>query len=230
MKTNISSRKNLSLVLVALAVIPFLTLGTAHGATVEFRDINDAVPGMWFDSATTVPDGDNVLSIGLDNFAVTATGGGTAEDKFKNALDTIAFTILAPDGYTITEIAYTEGGTASRTGSTAFTLATGSWTVDGVTGAFENVVGLTPTSGSTTWSLGANRSFGVGDMKTSIAVIITNQITAVAMTSGDVAMIGKSNPTTLEVTITPIPIPGAALLFGSGLIGIIAWRRRSTKS
>jgi hypothetical protein len=60
--------------------------------------------------------------------------------------------------------------------------------------------------------------------------LITNLIAAMEMDLGDAAATIAKTAATLEVTITPIPIPSAAWLLGSGLFGIIAWRRRSTKS
>jgi hypothetical protein len=132
-----------------VAVIPLLALGTAHGATLDFgiENIQDAVPGLFDPSATAW--NDNILNIGLDNFAVTASGNG---NNFSWAFDTISFTIVAPLEHVITKIVYKEEGKRNHTGITTFTAAIGSLTVGGVPRVFGPDIMLL-TSGETDWNI-----------------------------------------------------------------------------
>jgi len=225
------SCNKISSVLTLLAVISFLALplGSAHGANVtdmEVKNIQTAGTGLFTGSVDVVSDS-NTLSIGLNDFAVTATGGA---NSFSWAFDTISFSVTAPEGHVITNISYNEAGTRNQTGLTAFTAAIGSLTVGGVPKVFGPGI-MFPTSGETGWDINGIEFDFSSDPKSTVDVSITNLIAAVKLGLGEgEATIGKTTAT-LEVTTTMhTPIPGAAWLLGSGLFGLIAWRRRATKS
>jgi hypothetical protein len=105
---------------------------------VTFSDITDAVPGRFFDAATTAPDRDNgnKLLIGLstgfnaETWTVNSFTASTAAFHHAFAMDTISFLIEAPENYYIYSIEYTQTGThaASRIGRAA---GGAHWVVDG---------------------------------------------------------------------------------------------------
>src|SRR5947209_3945951 len=84
--------------------------------TVTFTGINDAVPGRFFDAATSAPEptDPNTLVIGLH----TGTDPTTWKDRdfkasmlpfsYPSAADTISFTIHAPAGYYVATVTYHE--------------------------------------------------------------------------------------------------------------------------
>jgi hypothetical protein len=114
------------------AGVTALVLGgtvAAHAQTVTFTDIRDAVPGRFFDAATTAPDyhDGNTLRIGLHSgldfrtFKYADFRASSASFSHPNAMDTISFRVVAPDGYYISKITYRQRGTGSvvRTGRAA---------------------------------------------------------------------------------------------------------------
>ena len=123
----------------ARAAVMALVLGAgavAHGQTVTFVDINDAVPGRFFDAATSAPDpvDANRLVIGfnsgLDYRTWKATDFRAASTSFSHtsAMDTLSFVIQAPEGYYIKSVTYSQRGTGYvlRTGKAA---GTANWVV-----------------------------------------------------------------------------------------------------
>jgi hypothetical protein len=105
--------------------------------TVIFSDINDAVPGKYFDAATTAPDplNPNRLIIGFNTGFDAATWtnntftASTAAFHRTVAMDTISFLIEAPAGFYIARISYIQSGkgTRARTGMAAGSV---NWVVD----------------------------------------------------------------------------------------------------
>jgi hypothetical protein len=96
---------------------------------VTFVEINDAVPGRFFDAATTLPDplDPNKLVIrfntGIDPATWKANDfrASTAAFSHLSAVDTISFRIMPPDGYYVSKVTYIQGGSGSmvRTGKAA---------------------------------------------------------------------------------------------------------------
>jgi len=93
-----------------------LPAASAHAQTVTFTDINDAVPGKFFDAASSVPDASdpNTLVIGL-NTGLDGTIWKHRDFKasllpfsYPSATDTISFVIHAPDGYYVATVTYQE--------------------------------------------------------------------------------------------------------------------------
>jgi hypothetical protein len=123
----------------SLALTP--TTPESLSSTVEavtFSDISDAVPGKYFDAATTAPDplNPNRLIIGFhagfdaDTWTNNTFTASTAAFHREAAMDTLSFVIEAPAGFAIARITYTQHGIGalSRAG-----VATGgaNWVVDG---------------------------------------------------------------------------------------------------
>src|SRR5262249_24924374 len=104
-----------------------------------FLDITDAVPGKYFDAATTAPDplNPNRLIFGfhtgldLQMWISRTFTASTAAFYRASAMDTIRFLVAAPPGYYIAAISYTQRGigTMARTSK-----ATGgaTWLVDDI--------------------------------------------------------------------------------------------------
>jgi hypothetical protein len=98
----------------------------SYDATATFSEVRDAVPGRFFDSATTVANG-NTLRIGLNSgldfrtFKYNDFRASSTSFSHPNAMDTISFRVSAPAGYYISRITYSQRGTGSviRTGRAA---------------------------------------------------------------------------------------------------------------
>ncbi len=104
---------------VAVAAIVLGMSATAYGQTVTFSDLNDAVPGRFFDAATSAPDAinPNRLVIGfnggldLRTWKANDFRASTASFSHTTAMDTLSFVVQAPEGYYISRITYTQRGT-----------------------------------------------------------------------------------------------------------------------
>ncbi|MBW1951258.1 MAG: PEP-CTERM sorting domain-containing protein [Deltaproteobacteria bacterium] len=164
---------------------------------------------MGFDADATSATG-NTLNIALGDFKADG------DDGPNSVLDTLAFTVTAPEGWYITGVRYEEGGTVYvETGGIA--VATGSITAGGVASNFGSHIFTSP--GDTGWSI-----WGTVDLTTpaeSIQVSIVNSLFA----AGE-AWIQKTGPASVEVMLAPVPIPSTLLLLGSGVFGLALWRRR----
>ena len=98
----------------------------SYTPTASFNDVRDAVPGRFFDSASSVADG-NTLHIGLNTgldfrtFKYNDFRASSTAFSHPNAMDTISFRVSAPAGYYISKITYSQRGTGSvvRTGRAA---------------------------------------------------------------------------------------------------------------
>lgn len=198
-----------------LAVAPL----AAQAATVTFSNLADGNnAAAFFDIGTTVIDGDNI-DIGINGF--TANGSNQAT---LSALDTFSFTVKANPGFVITKVSYTESGSGQTTNGVA--LATGSITADGTPKNFLTQL-FTPNTGLSNWSIGG--SVDVAN-KQEIIVSIVNSLFAVTFGGlTDIATISKTGATLTIETIeaAPIPLPPAAWLLGSALVGLVTMGRRS---
>lgn len=111
-------------------------VSTARAQTVTFSDISDAVPGRFFDAATTAPHelDANTLVIGFNSGLDFRTWkfndfrASTLAFSHTIAMDTISFTVEAPEGYYISGITYSQRGMGYvlRTGRAA---GTANWVV-----------------------------------------------------------------------------------------------------
>jgi hypothetical protein len=126
-------------------------VSAAQAQTVTFSNINDAVPGKYFDSTTTAadPTNGNRLIIGFNSGFDSTTWvyrtfrASTAAFYRTSAMDTITFLIEAPDGYYVSKITYTQNGTGSvaRTGKAS---GGSQWVVDD-TARHLGLFGVNPT-------------------------------------------------------------------------------------
>jgi hypothetical protein len=124
-----------------VAGVVVVVLSAAPGAqdpdrVVTFAAVADAVPGAFFDAATTQPDAGNPnrliigFNSGLDptTFRETAFRASTAAFSNPSAMDTIRFTITAPTGYYIETVTYSQQGSGS-TGGTGRAAGGANWVV-----------------------------------------------------------------------------------------------------
>lgn len=124
-----------------LTAIAMLTVmvSSAKAQSVSFENMSDRVPGRNYDSATSTVDASNAnkLLIGINsgydpvtwtNTAFIASTGGF---HLRTTSDTFNVNIVAPEGFSISKITYTQtiATYQSRTASFSSSL---SWTVDGV--------------------------------------------------------------------------------------------------
>ena len=180
--------------LAGIAVLILSGASTAQAQTVTFSDITDAVPGRFFDAATTAADelDPNTLKIGFNSGLDFVTW------KFRDfkasslafshgaAMDTLSFIVEAPPGYFISSITYTQRGAGAvlRTGKAA---GTANWVV----GDFAADLGVFGTNPSLSGTIDLS-----GHQLTRVPVSISNSLfgfstpllgaATVAVTSADV--------------------------------------------
>jgi hypothetical protein len=160
----------------------------AHAQIVSFKSIKDAVPGKFFEAATTAPDPANLnrLLVGFDTgfnpttFIANDFRASALAFSNRTAMDTLSFTVKAPTGFYIAKITYTQRGTGF-TGRTAVSAGGAQWVVAGQPfsmGMFSSDPNLSRTVDLT------------GSRLTSVPVSITVSLFAstgsVAVTSADV--------------------------------------------
>jgi len=161
--SSVSAAQEPSVTLPAPAEPPPVSPVTADqvpSVTFPQSEITDAVPERFFDAATTTQDG-NKLLIGLGTgfdaktWTVNEFTASTAAFHHAAAMDTISFLIVAPKGYYIAKITYTQRGThaTSRTGRVAGGVH---WVVDGVA-ADLGLFGTDPTLSGTVDLTGQNK-------------------------------------------------------------------------
>jgi hypothetical protein len=120
----------------ALTALSLIGASTARAQTATFSDITDAVPGRFFDAATTTLDefDPNTLVIGLNSgfdyqtLKFTDFRASTTPLSHMSAMDTISFTVEAPERHYIASITYAQRGRGNvvRTGRAA---GTANWVV-----------------------------------------------------------------------------------------------------
>jgi hypothetical protein len=166
--------------------------------------------------------GDVVVDIGLSNFKADVSGGPDSDSAF----DTISFTLTAADGFFITGLSYKEDVAASVSNG-GVAIATGSFTYNGIPLNL-GVVNLFSPSGTTssTGTLGVNNAVFQTPL-TSVDIVITNSLFAATFGPDSAASISKSLAS-LTVTTAAVPVPAAAWLFGSALVGLVTIGRRGS--
>lgn len=174
----------------AVIITLFSAASEAQAQIVRFKSIRDAVPGKFFDAATTAPDPANLnrLVIGfntgfnLTTFIANDFRASALPFSNRTAMDTLSFTVKAPAGFYIAKITYTQRGTGF-TGRTAVSAGGAQWVVAGhpfSMGVFSSDPNLSRTVDLT------------GSRLTSVPVSITVSLFAstgsVAVTSADVVV------------------------------------------
>ena len=139
--------------IIVLASMMFLiAASTVQAQVARFRHISDAVPGKYFDAATSFPStfNPNKLKIGFNSGTDPLTFEPTEFVAFGNriAMDTIAFDVKAPAGYYVTTITYSQFG-AGSTSRTSVEMGSVTWVVAGQAaslGQFRSDPGLSGTA------------------------------------------------------------------------------------
>jgi hypothetical protein len=170
----------------------------------QFLDINDAVPGRFFNAGATAPDGadPNRLVIafhsGIDwtTWKNTDFRASTESFSYTTATDTISFRIEAPKGFYIARITYSQGGRGSalRLGKAA---GSAQWVVASVAAPL-GVFGTNPAL------KGEADLTGLG--MTSVPVSITNGFFASAPPAAGSAIL-EVNSAEVQVFLEPLTNP-----------------------
>ncbi|MGR8948790.1 MAG: VPLPA-CTERM sorting domain-containing protein [Gammaproteobacteria bacterium] len=190
-------------------VVTFDNFDDSHNATVV--DLRE----LW-DIGATAPAGDKVLTIGVSDFVADGTLGGVNVQAF----DTFSLTIDSEPGYAITKVTYFEEGTRNVLAG-GIAIYTGSATANGQS----NALGFNLFQGASngTWDTDAVFMYDVADNVTSVNFSVTNSLIAF----GD-SQIGKTGAS-ITVETSLVPLPPAAWMMGSALLGLLAVRRKSLK-
>jgi hypothetical protein len=166
----------------ALAVVAVVAVSPAQAQSATFSVVDDAVPGKYFDPATTAADPLNPhrLVIGLHSGTDPQTWvsreftASTASFYRPSAMDTISFVIEAPAGQYVSKVSYKQSGTGNvvRTGAAA---GGSQWVVDGEA-ANLGLFGKDPTVSGTVDLTGRNRTRVPVSITTSLFAFSTPQL------------------------------------------------------
>ena len=185
------------------AVIVLGNAGIAESQVVEFSEIKDAVPNRFFDPAATEPDplNPNRLVFGLHSGMDWTTWrmkdfrASSAAYSHSTAMDTLSFTVTAPEGFFISRITYNQRGSGS-VARIGFAGGAGNWTIDGVAlnlGTF----GTSPA---------LSRSVDLAERKlTTVSLTVTMNLSAFATSSLGSATLTLTGADVL-VEIEPLPL------------------------
>lgn len=195
----------------------FVTAQTAHGATVTFQDFDTAL-GLFQVAGIN----GNTLSLDVSLFVANANQFVPVDNKS----DLISFDIVAPAGYYIQSISYAESlQTSIDTHGAGFaaTIATGGAVVDGKAISFGTHIYTLDTSHA--FSLGVS-DYVLPDRKTSIDVVLNNQITASAFAGAESMIMKGPAEASIDVTLAPVPVPATLWLFGSAVAALLTGKRK----
>jgi len=213
-----------------------LMTGGVQAANVIFSDINngDALPGAGFGAQAVDLINLNILNVDVSLFSITAAAGNVEQ-----MVDAVTFRISAPTGYFIEQVEFREEYVVSITQNAGGGLAVAGGTLS----VYDTVSGEVGLGGLGTHTYTANTPNGgahtnvdlldllsPGTRVTDAIVTINNNLLALSMGTGataGVATIAKDF-TAVEVTLQAVPIPAAAWLFGSVLVGFVTYSRRRT--
>ncbi|MGD9604411.1 MAG: VPLPA-CTERM sorting domain-containing protein [Gammaproteobacteria bacterium] len=179
-----------------------------------------AIPGGDLIGDGTVVPGGFFFDLPLVNF--------TASNNVAN--DTLSFTIQVGPGEVIKEVIFREAGEVNIVGG-GFYTAVGEITVNGVSKTAGNAFGFVGVTGNTTFDFdngagGQLFDFSASAGLTSANVTLTNILSAFALPGlENSATITKTTAQLLVVT-QPIPLPPAAWMLGSALVGLVTVGRR----
>lgn len=181
-------------------------IAATPSASATFSDIKDGVSGRWFDAATTAIDATNrnKLSIGFNTgmdskvWKYNAFIASTNAFYYTSVMDTIGFTVKAPEGSYIAKITYSQRGTGSisRTGKIS---GGASWIV----GSAAVPLGIFGSNPTITNSIDLTEQY-----QTTLPVSITVGLHAFATPTLGSATVSLSGA---DVEVELLPLPSAKL-------------------
>ena len=215
-----------------------LAAGSVQAATVTFTNINDSNsdPGVGFIIPADTFVG-NTYDIDVSGFDAVAPSGGAS-----SIFDTIAFKIVAPTGYYISSVSYSEAVQAiiqtPAAGDVGIASTSGSAVIDGTS---YDLVGSAPLlwTSATHGAVLQTGLVSLSGQRTSLAMSITNSLSAIATGTASAEVRkgfdanGGTVPTTVQVTLGQfvVPLPPALWLMGSALFGLaVVGRRRKVRA
>lgn len=210
-------------------------LNVLEGNTVCFLYDVTAVSALY---GTLTVSGDSIIST-PGNFLATSVDGGSAQTVGSGTVR-----VAAKDGYSLMSINVAERGNYRMTGpgsnvdlDALFEIAD---TADPLFGSFQSanldVIGLPGLQDDTihNWSAtaGFDMTTALWDGINSVNMTLTNILTASTAGFGETATIEKtlSGTKLLSIVTSPVPVPAAFWLFGSGLIGLVGFMRRKNSN
>jgi hypothetical protein len=211
-----------------LAGALFLASTASHAYTLDTFTTQYGLFDVNSSTAYTGASGSS-FNIPLSNFEASVASNASIPGS--SAYDTMSFHVKADPGKVITNISFQEGGSLNislGSGGFAIVMANGSIVADGAPAQNPFSTVINTLNGSYSWqdpqSGPAFFAYSISDNKTDVLVTITNSLFAAA-TGGSSASISK-DLASVSVTTSPVPLPPAAWLFGSALVGLVSLSRR----
>ena len=204
----------------ALGASLMFAAAAAPASSVSFTNFVDSDHSpLLFDVSGNVIAG-NTLTLGLNNFTASASGGSHVTSK-----DTVAFTVTAPDGFVITSISYRESGVAT-TNANGIGFADGSFIADGTPEDFSFFITTELTSAS--WAIVPDPITIAISNKQQISVSVSNFLKAISLTAGGTSDISKT-AAEIKVGIAAVPLPPALAMLGAGVLALatVGGRKRA---
>ncbi|HAZ60942.1 MAG TPA: hypothetical protein DCY89_05140 [Gammaproteobacteria bacterium] len=213
---------------IAVGALAGACAGAAQAAPVTISGISSSEPNL-FTGATLNAAGNQVVIEFADFSASAPKPMGPISQPFASAFDTISFRLTASEGWFFTTLDYIEGlqGTATNGG---FAFGTGSFTYNGTSvtlGTFP--VFSNGGSGVSVGSLFTSPTIQLGPQFTTLDITITNSLFAGALGANATATIAKTSAL-LNIQTQFIPVPAAAWLFASAMVGLVTIGRRGSFS
>lgn len=218
--------------LLATALCLAIASASSFAVAVTTENESDSHAGVFlFNSlanAVAVDDGTLVsrVNLGLNAFEAVATSQTSPGDAF----DTTSLDIVAPDGYVITGIQFVEE--LEFEVNNGIIIANGSLEVGDVTSNLGDTLIVNTFLDLGMMSGSFDSGFIALDNLASIDVSVTNSLTAVEFGVDSVAEIFKT-AAYFDVTLAeaaPVPLPPAAWLLGSAVLGLLTVRRNKNNA
>lgn len=229
MKSSYFVNASLLLAMLSPTIANSAIVHIGSGDTVDFY-YDDEDPGtMAF--GTMQISGDTIFAT-PSTFQTTALNGvGTT--SFSNTGSVI---VMAKDGFSFSSVDILEGGTYNTTGNGTVDVTSSIRVMDSdfiprQETNFLNISDLTA-SGANSWEgdFSYDMTTGMWDSTNSIQLTLSTMLTAVSPDAGSIATINQTLAgSSMGMSIsTVVPVPAAAWLFFSGLVGLAGFARRKT--